>query len=320
MLVVWRVQLGGDYAAASIADPRGEVGRLVDHYLHFPLRALGLLLPGVLWLPCALKRNWSNTYGMQEDLRRLLICGTLIPFLVFYLYPESRPRHVMAVFFPMAVLAGMVASRPRTAFNSRTSTAGTAALVLSPVPMALTAAGLVLTTSVRPMHVPWAMLVLVVGTAWSWIAYRLTRQTPAEFGMLSFALAIVSILLSAWFAFNSVVIPWKRATNSARGAEELSRRLPPDAVVYTTRTFPTKGDRYFNLQFHLAKNLRAADNLEDLKRAAPCLAVVTAAERAELEDAGWIIKEIGRIGGTPGAPPEVYVVRISAPSPNRGGD
>ncbi len=314
LLVVWRVQLGGDYAAASIADPGEQFGRLLDHYLHFPLPVLGLMFPGVLWLPLALKRSWTTAHSVQADLRRFLICGVLIPFLAFYLYPESRPRHVMAIFFPMAILASMIVTHPRAATYFRGSILRSAALVLCSTPMALAIAGLVLTTSVRPIEAPSALLVLLTGTAWSWMTYRLTRQTVAEFGMLSFALSIVSILLSAWFVFNSIVIPWKAPTNSARGAVEVARRIPAESVVYTTRTFPTKGDRYFNLQFHLAQNIHAANDLEVLKRVAPCLAVVTPEERAELEEAGWKVEEVGRMGGGQGAPTEVHVIRISPPS------
>lgn len=334
LLVVWRIQLGGDYAAASISDPGSQWKRIVDHYFSFPLPVLGLLLPAILWLPFALSRKWSIARGIPADLRRFLLCGVLAPCLAFYLYPESRPRHVMATFFSMTMLASLVVSyfgvrglvtafgfsgdtqNPKAITNHRTPKIlhGLATL-LAFAPMALAVAGFLLTISVRPFEIPWAMLVLLVGTLWSWMSVRFTRNTPSEFGAVSVAMTVIAIPLAAWFLFNSIVVPWKAPTNSARSAEELSHKLPPSEVVYTTRTFPTKGDRYFNLQFHLAKNLRATNDLEALKLAAPCLAVITVEERAELESEGWIIMEVGRMGGTPGAPPEVHVVRLQLSVP-----
>jgi 4-amino-4-deoxy-L-arabinose transferase-like glycosyltransferase len=313
LLVVWRVQLGGDYAAASIADPGGQLDRIVDHYLNFPLPVLGLLLPGILWLPFALSRRWSISHGLPDNLRRFLLCGVIGPSLTFYLYPESRPRHVMAAFFAMAILASVVVTALTIRPGRMVRWAHSLALTTCLVPMALAAIGFVITMSFRPLAFPWAALELLTGTAWSWLALRITRKTPPEFGALSLAATIVGVPLAAWFIFNSAVIPWKAPTNSARGAEELSSKLPAGAVVYTTRTFPTKGDRYFNLQFHLAKNIRAADGLDVLKKAIPCLAVVTPEERKELDSAGWMVEEIGRIGGTPGAPPEVHVIRLGDP-------
>lgn len=316
LLVIWRVQLGGDYAAAALSDPEGQWNRIIDHYFSFPLPIVGLLLPAVLWLPFALSRRWTTAQGVPEDLRRFLLCGVLVPCLVFYLYPESRPRHVLAAFFLMAILASLIVAR----FGAMWGTAlRKIALVLSLVPMALTIIAFLLTVSERLTAVPWAMLVLLIGTIWSLALLRISRNTPVEFGALSFALSIVAMPLAAWFVFNSVVVPWKAPTNSARGAEALSRRLPPGEIVYTTRVFPTKGDRYFNLQFHLAKSIRAADDLDQLKKGAPCVAVVTPEERAELESANWIVEEVGRFGGNPGAPPEVHVIRLHPPSPIRGG-
>jgi hypothetical protein len=86
-------------------------------------------------------------------------------------------------------------------------------------------------------------------------------------------------------------------------------KLSPGEPVYTTRTFPGKGEGYYNLQFHLAPDVRAAD-LSVLTRVAPCAAVVTPAERGQLERAGWRVNELGRLAAR-GGPPEVHLIRLS---------
>jgi hypothetical protein len=165
------------------------------------------------------------------------------PVVAFYLYSEARPRHLMPVAFPMAVLAAVAIGR----MSGR-----------RPVLVATTMAG---------------------------------------------------TMLAGWVAFNMVVVPWRAPLAPTRVAlHEMAGKLPPDEPVYTTRTFPVTGEGYYNLQFHLARDLRAAD-VEKLKQLAPCLAVVTPAEINQLHEDGWAIDEIGRLAAR-GGPPEVWVIRL----------
>ena len=72
---------------------------------------------------------------------------------------------------------------------------------------------------------------------------------------------------------------------------------------------------YYNLQFHLARDVRAAD-VDRLKQLAPCVAVVTPAERELLERDGFAIEEIGRLAAK-GGPPEVHVIRVRRATASR---
>jgi 4-amino-4-deoxy-L-arabinose transferase-like glycosyltransferase len=228
---VWLNQLGADPAAGD-AD-------LVQRYATFPLQLLGMLFPAVLWLPAGLRR-----LGETDEVRRFLVCAVVVPVVVFYVYPGARPRHLMPVVFPAAVLAA---------------------------------------------------------------------TTVAALGRTRIAVALSAMMLAGWGLYNVAVVPWQAERSPTRVAlRAVEDKLPPDEPVYTTRTFPGKDGVYFNLQFHLAADVRAAADLPALRRAAPCLAVVTPVERKELEGSGCVVEEVGRLNA-PGGPPEVHVVRLGPP-------
>jgi 4-amino-4-deoxy-L-arabinose transferase-like glycosyltransferase len=242
LLAIWAHQVGAGSAVGAPADPEAEA-HLVDHYVGFLPQLAGMFLPAILALPIALRRKWGEVHDVPESMRRFLVCAVLGPVVAFYLYPEARPRHLMPVAFPMAVLAAVAIGR----MSGR-----------RPVLVATTMAG---------------------------------------------------TMLAGWMTFNVVVVPWRAPLAATRVAlHEMAGKLPPDEPVYTTRTFPVTGEGYYNLQFHLARDVRAAD-VETLKRLAPCLAVVTPAETDQLQQDGWAIDEIGRLAAR-GGPPEVWVIRL----------
>src|SRR5262245_7555990 len=108
LIGIWTHQLGAGSGPGAVLDPDGRTAHAVAHFFAFPLHVLGMFFPGVLWLGFGLRRRWATAHGVSEDLRRFLVCGVLGPCLAFYLYPESRPRHVLPAFFPAAVLGAAV--------------------------------------------------------------------------------------------------------------------------------------------------------------------------------------------------------------------
>jgi 4-amino-4-deoxy-L-arabinose transferase-like glycosyltransferase len=242
LLAIWAHQVGAGSAVGAPADPEANA-HLVGHYVGFLPQLAGMFFPAILALPIALRRRWGEGHDVPESLRRFLACAVLGPVIAFYLYPEARPRHLMPVAFPMAVLAAVAIGR----LSGR-----------RPVLVAMTVAG---------------------------------------------------TMLAGWAAFNAILVPWRAPLASTRVAlHEVVGKLPHDEPVYTTRTFPVTGEGYYNLQFHLARDVRAAD-VEKLKRVAPCLAVVTPTEAEQLRNDGCVVEEIGRLAAR-GGPPEVWVVRL----------
>jgi 4-amino-4-deoxy-L-arabinose transferase-like glycosyltransferase len=304
LLGIWTHQLGAGPGPGAAIDADGRTAHVVAHFAEFPLHVLGMFFPGVLWLGYGLRRRWAAAHGVSEDLRRFLVCGVLGPCVAFYLYPESRPRHVMPAFFPAAVLGAAVVTGLSRASAGRASSRLATGIALAP--LIASAAGVMIALAACPDAVPGAAGVFVVSAAWSWAAVRLTRRTEPTSAL---AANIAGAALAGWFVANAVVFPCRAPQAPTRVAlRDVAGQLPSDEVVYTTRTFPVTGEGYYNLQFHLARHVRAAD-LPGLRCAAPCVGVVTPAERAELEAEGWVVEEVGRLVAR-GGPPEVHVIRL----------
>ena len=166
-----------------------------------------------------------------------------------------------------------------------------------------------LAVSVYSDGIPVAFAMLGITAAWSWVAARVSLCTADQDYAWTVSATTASAMLAVWFSVNAIVVPWRAPNSPTRVAlAAVEGKLPDDEIVYTTRTFPDTGEGYYNLQFHLAPNVRAAD-MEALKLAAPCLAVVTPNERKTLEAEGWTVEEVAKLTAN-GGPPEVHLIRL----------
>jgi len=308
LLVLWRIQLGADHAARSITDPGSQATFLLKHYAEFPLQVAGMFLPGFLWLLFGFRRRWAEAHGLNEDLRRFLFCGAFVPFIAYYLYPQSRPRHLMAAFIPAEILAAYVVAGMANVPGRFVLRSIPSAIVLSWLPGLLGVVGVGLAAVVYPDGLVVAVATMLICIAWSWWSIRLTRKTESASGVFAFASTAACAALAVWFVVNAVVIPWRIPFNPSYEGKVLSEKLAPNTPVYTMLAFPVRGEGYYNLQFHLSSNLRAVGDLETLKAQAPCQAIVSPFEREELESTGWNVEEIGRMGGANRGPGEVHVI------------
>lgn len=306
---LWGEQLGFSRSADAVTELGPQWSKLLTHYAEFPFQVAGMLFPAVLWFPFAIGRRWSESRGIPCDVRRFLLCGATMPFVVFYLYPESRARHLMPAAFPTAILAAVVIIAMTRAPGRWCDRGKSTASNLALIPALMAVGGVLLAAIVQPDQLVFAVAGLVVGVVWSGFARIASRSTPRSSSAIALAANMCALPLAAWFIINLVVVPWRAPLSTTTDALTVAEHLPPDEVVFTTRTFPYKGERYYNMQFHLAKEVRAADNLDSLKSAAPCIAVVIPEERALLEGQGVFVDEIGRMGGRDGQP-QVHVIRL----------
>ncbi len=286
---VWVQQLGVDNVAVSRLD-------WVRRWAEFPLQLLGMFIPGVVWAAIALVHRKSNA------LQRLLICAAFVPCVAFWLYPEARARHVMPVVFPIALLGAIEVMRRES--SSRWSVR--AGHMWSLVPGLFGIVGLLLALTRFPGQLVPATATFVAGLTWTWFSLR---RTNASGGPIATAIPFAGALLAGWMVANAVLFPG-RANRAPTRIARAEVHIHPNEVVHTTRTFPVTGEGYYNLQFHLAHRLKAVDLIR-LRSAAPCLALVTPAECAELQAEGWSIVEVRRIVAA-GGPPEVLLIRLRA--------
>ena len=315
LLVLWRIQLGADHAAATLSDPGGQIKFLLKHYLEFPIQVAGMWLPGFLWLGFGFRRRWAASHGLNEDLRRFLVCGAFVPFIIYYLYPQSRPRHLMAAFIPAEILAAYVVFGMASVPGRFVKRSLRSAIVLSWLPGILGVIGVGLSAVVYQEGLPIAIATMFVCIAWTWYSLRTTRETEASSGVFAFAGTAACAALAVWFVVNAVVIPWRVPYSPSHDAFVLSKKLEPNSPVFSTLTFPVKGEGYYNLQFHLSPDIRAVAELETLKGLAPCQALVSPLERQALESSGWKVEEIGKLGGNKTGLAEVHVIRLVALTP-----
>ena len=94
---------------------------LFDHYVYFPLQAFQMILPWGLVLLALLVPSWRRAVmtaapdesgATQVDhsspVVRYLLSSVIVSILFFWLWPTARPRHMMAVCQPAAMLSAIV--------------------------------------------------------------------------------------------------------------------------------------------------------------------------------------------------------------------
>jgi hypothetical protein len=150
------------------------------------------------------------------------------------------------------------------------------------------------------------VLCLLVAFLWARNHQHSTGQTEA----LNLAMLLSFTCLFVWCLANTLVFPLQAERAASRAARHaVADQWSPDEVVYTTRAFSGNGEKYFNLQFHLARRLQATPDYRDLAPRAPCLAIVTPSERQQLEVEGFGVEQLAVLNAHNG-PPEVHVIRL----------
>jgi 4-amino-4-deoxy-L-arabinose transferase-like glycosyltransferase len=304
LLTVWAHQIGLGKFLDLAPSPTDEPAFLINHYATFPFHLIAMCFPAVVWAGLAIRAR----PGLPDDVRRFLLCAAAGPALVLWLYPESRPRHVMPVLFPMAMLGAMAVGGSFPSAIHRPLYWRLAGVAWSLIPAVVGALGVLLAALKYPAQMLPAGLGLGVGAIWTCWSLGRTRATADR--PIAVAVPLAGALLAAWGAANTVLFPGLADRGPARTAlEPVAGRIGHDEVVYTTRRFPVRGDGYYNVQFHLARHVRGVD-VDELPALAPCTVVVTTAEREKLDAAGVRIEEVGRIA-IPNGPPVVWVVRLT---------
>lgn len=114
----WREQLG----VGGESYDHQSIWSMSRRYIHFPFQAAAMLLPWTVFLPLAFHRDWGQRAGISCRFHTFLLCATLVPMLVFWIWPAGRPRYAMASLLPgclMAALSIQVFSREATNWLAR---------------------------------------------------------------------------------------------------------------------------------------------------------------------------------------------------------
>lgn len=309
LVELWAHQLGIDSVSSDLQAPANNLHNIGSHYASFLPQLVGMFFPGVLWCLAAL--HWRNDFPpVNRVLRRFALCGTVFPVLVMYLYPESRPRHTMAAFFPAALLAAqLIVQWPALSARWQRSL-WVIRSILVRVPLLLVGVVAVL---VYPYHLvsPWSggfagLVCLLVG----WWLLAIHRRSFTTYEPLNLAFVLALLCLLTWFLANSLIFPQFANRSAARHAQKQLVGMWSDTeTIYTTRTFGGSTENYFNLQFHMSKRLRGVHDVAQFKELAPCKAIVTPEQHTQLNELGLVVEHLATIEGH-GGPPTVHVVQI----------
>ena len=226
--------------------------RYLLHLVRFPVDVLLMLLP---WVPLAAIAVFRAVRGGAEPggrVGRWLTCVVLAPSVFFWLYPESRARYVLVVWYGASLLAAMAATLPVSSRpGRRVEDAAAAVERLGPaIPRALGMTGHVVALALTPAAPGVALVGLGVGVVAS-VALRLLRPAPTSPDRAVSALAIVAVLiLVGWLQATLVLYPW------------LAERDPPRVAGRTVAAHAPRGQpqyarvRYHNVLFYFARDLQ----------------------------------------------------------------
>lgn len=313
-LANWVNQLGFNTLAVQQAEPDETVS--LRRYLFFPVEVFLMTFPWTGWTIASFVPAVRRGLPMPPSLWRFLASGVAGLTAVFWLWPSAHPRHMMAVVFPMCLLAAAVgvafwqkSAQPRYHAFCRQ-------MALGPLLVALVA--LVLTYTL-PLHQATRLhaFLLVAGclAASSFLAWIARRQAGPDTTLGILASLIVVALCGRATAMITVYARQaeKDAIHVARVT--LQRQLDaPEAAglpLYTTRTFPGRGDDYYNVQFYLAPRLRGLHAWSELP--GPAIVLMTPAEVGACQISGRRCRVLGAPVPVKGGKPNLVMVRVEPP-------
>lgn len=337
-MVNWLRQLGLDYlpgmeqvlaqAAPSeipvVQDDPATIGR----YLRFTPEVLAMILPWGIWTIVGLWPRIGQRLTMPRPVWRFLVCGVAALVLAFWIWPSARPRHMMAVAFPGCLLAAQVIvdSWPLVTRPFHRGLAG----ILAYGPLAIGLAGGILW---KLGQKPGAVHIGVIGPLLLLLGCGLTtalllsllrppkpgdpvlqnRSAHATDTALGISLALALSLLAGRAMVMVDFYPPQAARDATRrtrvSLQAALAGIPAAWPLFTTRTFPFKGNDSYNAQFYLAPRLRGLHHFSDLPLNQPTAVVLIAEELPELPPAIYDVTELGRAKIKEGRP-ELVVVQV----------
>lgn len=282
---IWIEQLGVHQTVAT-SNQIGGWYTVLLHVREFTGSSLQMVSPWLLIALPAFRAGWGRRLGLDEPLRRFLVCAIVGNFLLLVFYPAARPRYMIAILFPVCLLAAQVVAalsqcswRPSFKWHGNRI-----ATLLSRLPLVIGMGMIFTAVLLAPAALPAAIALLGLAGGWAWWSAprRGNLEGPSPLPALVRTLAVTIVLARG--AVCSVLLPYVAERDANRQAREslLASGLHKDDPVYTTRVFPGRGEDCYNLQFYVSTRLRGVREPEAVLAHAPCLAVMTPSEAKEL--------------------------------------
>jgi len=328
-LAIWVVQILDRFAPDDIAGVFGwwkqQMGMgehrhpeaYSEHLLNFPVGSLANFAPWGIFALSFLVPAWRRAMGYPEPLRRFLMCAIVPTFVFFWLWPISRPRHMMLVWFPAAILAaGSLEYGIRVAFADRLRPFVRALAYFAAATIA--GAGVVgagIAWFLAPKVLPGSIAAAVVMSLLSAAAVWLLRRSPTGDNPSVNAVALGAVaMLTGWAAVMLPVARHLARNDPLRPLRiKLEETLPGDGrPVYTVFSFPWRGEGWFNLHFYAGAGVRQMWSIEDLPIGESVIAIFDLGELQRRRAArDCLIRVLGEVGRLPGQEETVIVVEVT---------
>ncbi len=103
---LWWDQIGGDTVPGQ-SSASFPIKRFLLRYATFPFEIAAMLLPWVLFMIPMMVPAVARRLKVERTLWRFLVCCVGVITLAFWIWPSSRPRHMMTVVYPACILAAV---------------------------------------------------------------------------------------------------------------------------------------------------------------------------------------------------------------------
>jgi hypothetical protein len=273
LLHIWGEQTGLDEIGdMQTQDPSERFAW--SRYATFLPDVFSMTLPWSLWAIPALfppVARWAGLLPDRSDRStsppwaaayRFAAAGILGITAIFYAYPGAQARHMMAVAFPVTLMAALLITAPTVAekWRALAPAFATAAGIMTLIPaiagLVALAASIFLSKAhgLIPIGATIAAIGLVITIVAAWAGKRIPATSLATWVGATLALTV----LAGRAAVAAVFLPVKAPSDiTAIDQRQIDTLISPTLPAYTTKTFTTRrGNGYYNILFYI--HLRTA--------------------------------------------------------------
>ncbi|HVX84130.1 MAG TPA: glycosyltransferase family 39 protein [Phycisphaerae bacterium] len=254
-----------------------------SRYATFLPELFTMTLPWSLWALAALLPPVARWAGLLSSpgnpsppppritaLYRFAAAGILGITVIFYLYPGAQTRHMMAVAFPITLMAALLIASPRAAEKLRplAPALATASGIMAIIPAIAGFVALAAALFLPKAHglVPIAATIAAAGLLITLLAIRNANRIPTLQQATWVGITLSLTVLAGRAAAAAVFLPIKAPSDiTAIDHRQIDALLDPALPAYTTKTFTTRrGDGYYNILFYVHLRTAATGGLHAL--------------------------------------------------------
>jgi 4-amino-4-deoxy-L-arabinose transferase-like glycosyltransferase len=269
---------GAHWSRELLGDVANKVPSLdyVRQLLLFPIDVFVMTLPWVLAAVPLLLPRAAGRPEMPEPLRRFLVSVVVAPVAFFWIFPHSRARYVLVIWYVVSILAAVwLAERTSAADQPWLERASRLALRGSVVALPMVGGlGVVAALFLYPPALATTVLALLACLAAAAVTASMAHTESPRFRRPAIAVAGAVLILAVGMEAALIFRPWKAESDSPRLVWRAVHPYIPEGLPLYTRV------QYHNQLFYFGPRVRAlADGqYEQLPADQPAIVLTTREE------------------------------------------